>query len=395
MIDSVAALLALDNAWSLRVRDRLDDLPPDLVALVLHLGTTPAWWNHKHAVSGEWKRQVKAHLKTAEADSLVRDAVRELARDGSFHEETAQVLAHRANSLLDPQTRAAVRSRTKGLAVGFLLAAGQLRTDDGVGTDLALVARKNSQAMDVWYLPDSALAGAAFAALGDLTGPDTMEHLWALYDAVPTSTPARPTLVRAVKRAAKRRRIPAEDLAERTVPRHGLERDGTLRMGPPGTGAEWANSWTDTLTTLGADGRVTLTWLDAADGPVPTRAPFPLPPRYATPDLADSITIARNDARRIEATAADETRRLTDPAMTTRSWPWSEWARYYRDHPITGIVTRRLTWEYRLPGETAPRPLDPGTPTDAIPADAEVTLVSTRLAAVSLPGLASTDTVVG
>ncbi|KJY25682.1 hypothetical protein VR46_41010, partial [Streptomyces sp. NRRL S-444] len=60
MIDSVAALLASDNAWSLRVRDRLNALPPELVALVLHLGTTPEWWNHRHAVNGEWKRQVKA-----------------------------------------------------------------------------------------------------------------------------------------------------------------------------------------------------------------------------------------------------------------------------------------------------------------------------------------------
>ncbi|WP_369776614.1 hypothetical protein [Streptomyces sp. R33] len=395
MIDSVAALLASDNAWSLRVRDRLNALPPELVALVLHLGTTPEWWNHRHAVNGEWKRQVKAHLKTTGADSLVRDAVRELARDGSFHEETPQVLAHRADSPLDPRTRAAVRARTKGLAVGFLLAAGQLRADDGVGVDLALVGRKNSQAMDTWYLPDNALAGAAFTALGDLAGPDAMEHLWVLYSAVPTSTPARPTLVRAVKRAAKRRRIPADGLAERTVPRHGLGPDGALRMAPPGTGAEWINTWTDTLVTLGADGRVTLTWLDAADGPVPTRAPFPLPRHYAKSGLTDSITIARNVARRIEATADEETRRLTDPAMTTRSWPWGEWVRYYRDHPITGIVTRRLNWQYLLPGETAPRPLDPRTPIDALPADAEVTLVSTRLAAAGAPGLAPTDRAVG
>ncbi|MFE9845409.1 hypothetical protein [Streptomyces goshikiensis] len=226
MSDLVAAdLFDPGNGWSTRTRERFTALTPELGELVTHLGASDGFWTWRYKVDTAWKRRARALLKAGGADELVRYAVRELARGGSFHDVTDPERAIREFG-----TRPV--SRARGLAIGFLLAAGWLRRDaDGLSADLAAVARKNAQAMPTYHRVDDNIAGAAFNALGDLPDPDAMEELWALHYDVTRAVHSRTALVKAVKKAAARRDVPAHELAERTVAaRAGAGRDADGRL---------------------------------------------------------------------------------------------------------------------------------------------------------------------
>ncbi|MEV0987916.1 hypothetical protein [Streptomyces sp. NPDC049949] len=369
MSDLVTDLFDPGNAWSTRTRERLTGLSPELGALVVHLGTSDGFWNWRYKVDAAWKRRAKVLLKADGADELVRYAVRELARGGSFHDMDDPEHVIRELGMIKPASRA------RGLAIGFLLAAGWLRRDgEGLSADLAAVARKNAQAMDTYHRVDHEIAGAAFAALGDLPGPEAMEELWALHYDVTRALHPRKVLVKSVKKAAARLGVPAHELAERTVPRHGLERDGTLTVGWFGKGVLWWNASVDAVVTLHDTGQVTVDWAEG-DHVTRTTAPFRSPAGYKTPMRADGVTLVRRYAQNIGKTLAEERQRLGALAGGTRTWLWTDWVRYYRDHPVTGVATRALAWEYRLPNETAYRPLPPdfyAVPAAGVPAATEV-----------------------
>ncbi|MFC5143378.1 hypothetical protein [Streptomyces aureoversilis] len=371
MTDRVEDLLDPGNDWSRRMRDRLTGLSPELTELVLHLGTSVDFWNHRYKVDVAWKRRTKVLLKAGGAGELVRAAVRELSVGGSLHGMTDNERVIRELGMGKPQSPA------RAAAIGFTLAAGRLVGDvDGLVGDLATVARKNAAATDVYYRPDDALAGAAFTALGELRGLAAMEALWALHFQVPTARHPQGHLVKCVKKAAARLGVPPHELAERTVPRHGLEPDGTLTIGGIGRGAVWINAWLDAVITLHDNGRVTVVWIDEDGSGTTTGAPFRTPTGYKARHHADSVNYVRSLAQRIEKTVADERHRLSGLAAQGPDLTWSgaDWTRYYRDHPVTGVVTRSLDWEYEVPDGLGFRPLDPGAASASLPTTARVRL---------------------
>ncbi|MFI0717255.1 hypothetical protein ACH4SK_43255 [Streptomyces inhibens] len=163
----------------------------------------------------------------------------------------------------------------RALAIGFTLASGWLGRDvDGLAADLATTARKDAAAMDIYYRPDNGLAGTVFAALGELCSPAAPEALWILHVQVTTSQHPHKVLVKSVKKAAARRGVPPHELTARTVPRHGLEPDGTLTIGWTGRGAVWVNAALDAVVALHDDGRVTVDWTDGAGTTTRTVAPL-------------------------------------------------------------------------------------------------------------------------
>ncbi|MFE3993877.1 hypothetical protein ACFXPW_19650, partial [Streptomyces goshikiensis] len=82
--------------------------------LVTHLGTSDGFWTWRYKVDTAWKRRAQALLKAGGADELVRYAVREPARGGSFHDVNDPERAIR-----ELGTRPV--SRARSLAIGFLL----------------------------------------------------------------------------------------------------------------------------------------------------------------------------------------------------------------------------------------------------------------------------------
>ncbi|MER6997681.1 DUF4132 domain-containing protein [Streptomyces sp. NPDC000410] len=369
MNDHVEVLLDPDNSWIERVRDRLTGLSPELEELVLHLATTAEFWNYRYQVDTTWKRRTKALLKTDGAGELVRDAIRALSEGGSLHGMTDAEHVIRELGMVKPPSPA------RALAIGFTLAAGWLGGDvDRLAADLVVVARKNAQAMDTYYRPDDDLAGAVFTALGELRGPAALEALWTLHFHVTNSQHPHKVLVKSVKKAAARLGVPAYELAERTVSRCGLEPDGTLPVGWIGHGVLWWNAGLDAVITLHDDGRVTVDWTDEQGTTTRTISPFRSPAGYKARHRVEDVDGVRRGARAVEKTVAEERRRLSGLAAENRTWSHADWVRYYRDHPVTRVVTRSLDWEYEIPDGLGHRPLDPGAAPAAVPATARVRL---------------------
>ncbi len=327
------------------MRPRVAGLPPELTDLVHHLAACGEFWTWRCKTDGPWKRRTKALLKAPGARALVCDAVRELAAGGSLHDRT------------DPHAPLEWLSSTptRDLAVGFTLAAGYLggkgagpEEIQALAGELMAVGRKNSAALDGFHLRDDELAGAAFTALGDLSA---MDALWTLHREVPGHSHCHRALVRAVKKTATRLGVPPHRLAERTVPAHGLGPDGTVLLAPRGRGAVWVNVPYEALISLGATGRVTVDWTDIGGDGATTRTvgPFRSPRGFKERYLEHNVDAARLHAQGIEKTFGEERLRLRALLGEDRTWTYAEWARYYRDHPVTGVVARGLVWEHEGP----------------------------------------------
>ncbi|UXY25128.1 DUF4132 domain-containing protein [Streptomyces sp. HUAS TT20] len=366
MAECVDDLLERGNGWSERIRDRVTQLPPELTELVLHLGRTGTFWDWHYKVDAAWKRQTKALLKTDGARELVAEAIRALSAGGSLHDCTDP------NITWQDLWAKSDRTPTRDLANGFALAAGYLARGasptqlDDLVADLLTVARKNAHVLDGYYKRDDDLCGAVFTALADLSA---MEALWTLHREVQPGAHSHRHLAKVAKKTATRLGVPPHQLQERTVPTHGVGADGTLKLGWIGCGAIWLNIPYEAVITLSSSGRVTVDWIDVDDGGATTRtsSPFRSPTGLKTKYLPHNVDVTRLLARKIEETLSSERRRLYALQHENRLWPHAEWARYYRDHPLTGIFARALIWEYEteegiwtagLPHETGCHTLD-------------------------------------
>ncbi|MDX3696427.1 DUF4132 domain-containing protein [Streptomyces europaeiscabiei] len=347
MAERVDDLLEHGNGWAERIRDRVIHLPPELTALVLHLGQAGTFWDWHYKVDAAWKRQTKALLKTDGARELVTEAVRALAADSSLHgctdpNVTWQDLGAKSD-----------RTPTRDLANGFALAAGYLTRGaspaelEDLVADLLTVARKNAHVLDGYYKRDDDLSGAVFTALADLSA---MEALWTLHREVQPGAHSHRHLAKMVKKTATRIGVPPHQLQERTVLTHGVQADGTLRLGWIGRGAVWLNIPYEALIAISDTGRVTVDWTDVDEGGTVTRTttPFRSPTGFKTKYLPHNVDVTRRLARTIEDTLSAERQRLYALREENRLWPYAEWAHYYRDHPLTGIVARALIWEYEM-----------------------------------------------
>ncbi|MDX3696492.1 hypothetical protein PV726_40635 [Streptomyces europaeiscabiei] len=268
MAERVDDLLERGNGWAERIRDRVIHLAPELTALVLHLGQAGTFWDWHYKVDAAWKRQTKALLKTDGARELVTEAVRALAADSSLHDCTDP------NVTWQDLGAKSDRTPTRDLANGFALAAGYLTRGaspaelEGLVADLLTVARKNAHVLDGYYKRDDDLCGAVFTALADLSA---MEALWTLHREVQPGAHSHRHLAKMVKKTATRIGVPPHQLQERTVLTHGVQADGTLRLGWIGRGAVWLNIPYEALIAISHSGRVTVDWTDVDEGGTVTR----------------------------------------------------------------------------------------------------------------------------
>ncbi|MFH8492023.1 DUF4132 domain-containing protein [Streptomyces longisporoflavus] len=106
--------------------------------------------------------------------------------------------------------------------------------------------------------------------------------------------------------------------------------------------------------------------------PERTRSAPPPAARPATASKMSTASAATPNASKRTVNA--ERLRLTGMAAENRTWTYADWSRYYRDHPITGVITRLLEWEYATPDSQDFHPLDPCTPSAPIPGGARVRL---------------------
>jgi hypothetical protein len=208
------------------------------------------------------------------------------------------------------------------------------------------------------------LANACAQAIADVGAPSSITELLALERGVRHGTLLR-QIRKAIDGLAADQGLTRDELLERAVESHGLDADGTRRVGLSRGSA-----------LVETDGRsATLAYVDE----VGTRRKS-VPASVKETD-ADAIAAVREELKAIRKTIAGERNRLDGLMSGGRRWTTEEWRSLYLDHPITGRLTRALVWGFRSDGEellAIPQDASTGTTSSgeevALPDDGEVRL---------------------
>jgi hypothetical protein len=62
--------------------------------------------------------------------------------------------------------------------------------------------------------------------------------------------------------------------------------------------------------------------------------------------IREELAEVKAAVKELRKTLAGERARMEALFSADRSWPYEEWCRYYRDHPLTGSISRGLIWEF-------------------------------------------------
>ncbi|MFI0349035.1 DUF4132 domain-containing protein [Actinomadura sp. 9N407] len=285
---------------------------PDALVLFAHLAKLQAVRPGRR-----WRDRTLELLQPPGAREYVRRTVRGYART----ELTEPIQQHRmrGTSLLlvaDEDAR------------GHVWAAALAGGAETLGDLVTIIRRAGCATRE--QLWDAALANATINALGAFPGPGALDALRALEKELGYPG-ARKQVQAAIEAAAARQGITPGQLLERGVPDHGLGGDGSVTRALGGYQAVLAieDPLTVRLVYTGAEGRALRT----------------VPASLKTTHAAE-IREIRTLAKEVRGTLSAERARVEGLMSADRSWPYGEWCRIYRDHPITGAVTQGLIWEF-------------------------------------------------
>jgi hypothetical protein len=331
--------------WAALLRDRANTSPtPELADFLRHLAVLSG-----PRPSQRWRRTCLTLVNAASARDLVAGTLRALAEDDPLCSRGSG--AHTGWIGDGHHYHYLVHQNDGDLARGVVWAAGLTDGPAVVPYLGALALRTGGPGADV--VDDLKLAGAAINALADIDDPAALETLWRLQSQIRHRALLK-QLDTALVTAAARQGVTAGQLIERSVPRHGLQPDGSLEreLGEYRARVTIEDAVTVRLTFTGPDGRTSRT------APAAVKDGFP-----------DELKELKALAKEVRGTLSGERARVEALMSAGREWPYDEWCRYYRDHPVTGTVVRGLIWEYRngedADGEwraTAPTAEPPGEP---------------------------------
>ncbi|MEU3555155.1 DUF4132 domain-containing protein [Streptomyces fragilis] len=328
--------------WAAALRDRAEARPtPELAEFVQHLAAASG-----PRPSQRWRRTCRALVEAASAAEPATAVLRALAEDEPLCSRARG--PHNGWIPDDYHYHYLVHQNDGDLARGLVWAGAMAGGPAAVPHLGALALRAGGPRSAV--TEDLKLAGAAINALAEVDDPAALETLWRLRSQIRHRALVK-QLGTALTAAAARQGITAGQLVERSVPRHGLEPDGSLERTLGGHRARLSveDAATVRLTFTAPDGRTSRT------APAAVRDGFP-----------DALRETKALAKEVRGTLSAERSRLEALMSAGREWPYDEWCRHYRDHPVTGTIVRGLIWEFQgVDGEwraTAPAAEPPGEP---------------------------------
>ncbi|MFF5471367.1 DUF4132 domain-containing protein [Streptomyces achromogenes] len=335
-------LVPADAPWAAPLSHRAKTDPtPELARLVGHLASLSG-----PRPTRRWRRTCLELLDAAQARTLVSEVLRTWAEDAPMCSRR-----HGAGTAwlsADVHHHYVVHDRDTDLARGIAWAAA-LTGDPAAVAHLGTLALRSGGVQDE-VMEDLKLAGAAINALAETDGPGSLETLWRLRSRI-RHRALRKQLDTALTTAAGKQGITPEQLIERSVPDHGLAPDGSLERRVGGHRIRVAIEEAATV-------RVTYT---RPDGTAARTAPKALKDGFP-----DTLRELKTLAKEVRATLSGERARVEALMSAGREWPYDEWCRHYRDHPVTGALVRGLIWEFRgADGEwraVAPAAASPGRP---------------------------------
>ncbi|MEV0178402.1 DUF4132 domain-containing protein [Streptomyces sp. NPDC050625] len=335
-------LIPADAPWAVPLSDRAKTSPtPELACFVRHLASL-----NGPRPTQRWRRTCLELVDTASARDLVADVLRALAEDDPLCSRRSG--AHTGWIGGGYHYHYVVHQNDGDLARGVVWAAALTGGPAAVRHLGALALRTGGPRSDV--TEDLKLAGAAINALAETGDPASLEALWRLRSRIKHRA-LRKQLDTALVRAAGKQGITADQLIERSVPDHGLTPDGSLERELGGHRVRVAieEAATVRLTFTRPDGRTSRT------APAAVKDGFP-----------DELQELRTLAKEVRGTLSAERARVEALMSAGREWPYDEWCRHYRDHPVIGTLVRGLIWEFQdTDGEwraVAPTAEPPGEP---------------------------------
>lgn len=174
------------------------------------------------------------------------------------------------------------------------------------------------------------VGNACIHTLGTIGGLDAIGQLAILRVRVKFGT-AQAMLEKALNATAEKASLPREELEEMSVPSYGLTEVGrtTFEFG-------------DVTAALIVSGNrsVEIEWANTAGKPVKSV------PGNVKKDYAEDLKELRQAQKDIERMLGAQSERLDNLFLLQKSWPFETWRERYLDHPLVGVLARRLIWKF-------------------------------------------------
>lgn len=175
------------------------------------------------------------------------------------------------------------------------------------------------------------LGSASIAALGQIPGKDSLAQL-AMLKVKVKFIPAQKAIDKALTAAAEREGLPREEIEELAVPSYGLTDVGLLE--------EPMGDFTAKLTVRGV-GDIELVFA-RKDGKVVKSIPAAVKASHA--EELKELKLAMKD---IAAMLPAQKDRIDAMFLDDKSWAFDVWRERYLDHPLIGVLARKLIWDVR------------------------------------------------
>ncbi len=178
------------------------------------------------------------------------------------------------------------------------------------------------------------VGNAAVYALSEIEGLDSVGQLARLRAKVKFGT-AQKMIEKAFEVAAEREGVSRSEMDELAVPEYGLTEVGNR--------VETLGDFTAELTT---DAIATeLKWIKP-DGKAQKSVP-----KTVKEGFGEELKELKAAAKDIQIMVSAQKERLDQLFLKRKTWPFSVWRERYLDHPLVGILSRRLFWEVENDGE--------------------------------------------
>jgi hypothetical protein len=180
------------------------------------------------------------------------------------------------------------------------------------------------------------VGNACIHALGAMPGMDGVGQLALLRVKVKFGT-AQKMLEKALGAAAQRLGLPKDDLEEMAVPAYGMTEVGRMML-----------TFDDITVELDVpDSKTTeIVWKNGA-GKIQKSVPAKVKSDFSE-DLKE-LKLAEKDIQKMLPAQAE---RIDQLFLQQKDWPLDIWRERYLDHPLIGVIARRLIWRFRNGAES-------------------------------------------
>lgn len=223
------------------------------------------------------------------------------------------------------------------LAKGFIWLSPQI-ADKGLIRAVATAGLSGQRKIPGVGPRSSKVTNAAMWALGQIDDPFAIGQL-AIMRAKIKNKAVQKVIDNAMQAIADRIGVTPEEVEEMSVPTYGLTGVGQAR--------EQLGEFTAELTVTGTSS-TELKWIK------PDGKPQKSVPKAVKDGFADEFNELKAAAKDIQKMLPAQRDRLDRLFLDQKTWAYTTWAERYLDHPLVGILARRLIWIFDH-GEDKPR----------------------------------------